>query len=97
MAEINKLDVGKALDKLRGAETPKARMTQLDDKIAALQEETQRARAMGYRVERGQRGASAAPEPQQPAKTRAGTSRAVWIAVAVVVAIAVLILASSLL
>jgi hypothetical protein len=32
----NKLDVGKALEKLRGSEEPKSRMTILDEKIRSL-------------------------------------------------------------
>ena len=31
-----KLDVGKALDKLRGSDTPKSRMTLLDEKTKCL-------------------------------------------------------------
>ena len=67
MAEINKLDVGKALDKMRGAETPKARMVQLDEKIGEIEEETRRMKAMGRQIER----------PQQPSfiEVRANTHR----------------------
>jgi len=55
MAETTKLSVEKALDKLRGADTPKSRIAQLDDEIAALDEETQRLRAQRLRLERHQR------------------------------------------
>jgi hypothetical protein len=58
MAEPTKLSVGKALDKLRGIDTPEAKMTQLDQKIAALDEETRRLRAATRRLERDQRGGS---------------------------------------
>jgi hypothetical protein len=34
MAETTKLSVGQALDKLRGTETPKTKMTRADEKIA---------------------------------------------------------------
>ena len=34
-----KLDVGKALDKLRGSDEPKSRMTILDEKNKALEED----------------------------------------------------------
>ena len=40
-----KLDVGKALDKLRGSDEPKTRMTLLDEKNKALDEEIRRLRA----------------------------------------------------
>src|SRR5262245_49821494 len=53
----NKLDVGKALDKLRGREEPKSRMTVLDEKNKALDEEIRRLRAERSRLERGE------PEP----------------------------------
>jgi hypothetical protein len=55
MAGTTKLDVGKALEKLRGTETPKSRMTQLDDKIDELDKETQRLKALNRRLERDQR------------------------------------------
>src|SRR4029078_10994358 len=47
-----KLDVGKALDKLRGSDEPKARMTVLDEKNKALDEEIRRLRAERRRLER---------------------------------------------
>jgi hypothetical protein len=55
MAGTAKLDVGKALEKLRGTETPKSRMTQLDDKIDELDKETRRLKALNRRLERDQR------------------------------------------
>jgi hypothetical protein len=46
MAEINKLSVGKVLDKLRSNDAPKkSRSTLLDDKLRAADEELQRLRA----------------------------------------------------
>ena len=62
VAEITKLSVGKALDKLRGADAPKSRMTQLDGKIGALDEEIQRIRATRRRLERNQRTSSTDPQ-----------------------------------
>ena len=53
----NKLDVGKALEKLRGSDEPKSRMTILDEKNKALDEEIRRLRAKRLRLERGE------PEP----------------------------------
>ena len=47
-----KLDVGKALDKLRGGDEPKTRMTRLDEENRALDEEVRRLRAERLRLER---------------------------------------------
>jgi len=58
MAKTTKLDVGKALDKLRGTDLPKSKMTRLDENIDALDQEIQRLRAARRRVERNQRAAS---------------------------------------
>ena len=56
MAEIAKLSVGKVLDKLRSADAPKSsKITQLDEKIKTVDEETQRLRAAELRLKRGQR------------------------------------------
>jgi hypothetical protein len=46
MADTTKLSVGKALEKLRGTDEPKSKMTRLDEKIDALDKEAQRLRAM---------------------------------------------------
>jgi hypothetical protein len=58
MAETTKLSVGQALEKLRGTDTPKTKMTRLDEKIGALDKETQRLRAATRRLERDKRGGS---------------------------------------
>jgi hypothetical protein len=50
-----KLDVGKALEKLRGTEPRKTRLTQLEEKIDELNKETRRLRAANRRLERDQR------------------------------------------
>ena len=55
MAEINKLSVGQALDKLRGKDAPKSKMDQLDQKIDELDEQTRRLRSERHRIERDQR------------------------------------------
>jgi len=55
MAETTKLSVGQALEKLRGADTPKPKMTRLDEEIDALDQEAQRLRAARRRLERDQR------------------------------------------
>ena len=46
MANTTKLSVDKALEKLRGTEGPKSKMTRLDEKIDALDKEAQRLKAM---------------------------------------------------
>jgi chorismate mutase len=46
MADTTKLSVGKAIERLRGTEEPKSRMMRLDEKIDALDKETQSLRAM---------------------------------------------------
>jgi len=48
----NKLDVGTALEKLRGSDEPRSRMTILDEKNKALEEEIRRLRAERRRLER---------------------------------------------
>ena len=55
MAEINKLSVGQAIDKLRGKDAPKSKMDQLDQKIYELDDEARRLRAERHRIERDQR------------------------------------------
>jgi hypothetical protein len=55
MAGADKLSVKKALEKLRGTETPKSRMAQLDNEIDKLEEETRRLREQRLRLERHQR------------------------------------------
>jgi hypothetical protein len=55
MAEIDKLSVGKALEKLRGKQETKSNMAHLDQEIDALDEEARRLRALRLRVERDQK------------------------------------------
>lgn len=55
MAEINKLSVEKALEKLRGSDAPKSTSTRLDEKDAELDEEIRRMREQRLRLERLQR------------------------------------------
>ena len=55
MAGTSKLDVGKALEKLRGTEAPRTRITHLNEKIGALDEEIQRLKAANRQLERSQR------------------------------------------
>ncbi|WP_029584095.1 hypothetical protein [Bradyrhizobium sp. URHD0069] len=56
MAEINKLSVGKVLDKLRSNDAPqKSKIMQLDEKVEAIDEEIQRLRAARLRLKPGRR------------------------------------------
>jgi hypothetical protein len=47
-----KLDVGTALEKLRGSDEPRSRMTILDEKNKALEEDIRRLRTERLRLER---------------------------------------------
>ena len=54
MAEINKLSVGKLLDKLRSDDAQNtSRIMQLDEKIKTTNEEIQRLRTARLRLKRG--------------------------------------------
>jgi hypothetical protein len=55
MAETTKLSVGQALEKLRGTDAPKSKMTQLDEKIAELDKEAQHLRATRHSLKPGPR------------------------------------------
>jgi hypothetical protein len=55
MAETTKLSVGQALEKLRGTDASKSKMSRFDEKIDALDEETRRLKAARRRIERDQR------------------------------------------
>lgn len=52
MAEINKLSVEKALEKLRGSDALKAKTARRDEKSAELDEEIKRMRAQRLRLDR---------------------------------------------
>ena len=56
MAEINKLSVGQALDKLRRPDV-QSKETRLDEKMDTLDKEIQRMRAINRRLELDQRAA----------------------------------------
>ena len=56
MAEVNKLSVGTALDKLRRNDAPKkSKLEQLDAKAEKMREEVQRLRAATRRLKSGPR------------------------------------------
>ena len=52
MAEINKLSVEKALEKIRGNDAAKSKDAQRDEEIGALDDEIKRMRAQRLRLER---------------------------------------------
>jgi hypothetical protein len=58
MAEITKLSVSQALDKLRGTAAAKSKITQLEEKIDAVDQDIQRLRSARRRVERDRRNGS---------------------------------------
>ncbi len=93
MAETSKLSVGKALDKLRGADAPEPRRAQLDAKIGELDAEIHRLRAARNRVEHDQRAASARGA-QDEATVESGAKQGMrWIVLATGTAVAMLIAA----
>jgi hypothetical protein len=56
MAEINKLSVEKALNKLRGNDVQKTtKSAKLDDEVRAIEEEVERMRKANARLRRGKR------------------------------------------
>ena len=93
MAETTKLSVGQALEKLRDADAPKAKMAQLDDKIHALDEETQRLRTMRRRLERDQRAVWGATgrDTQEANVKRATKLKILAIIIGIVVVISIVV------
>lgn len=63
MAEISKLSVGQALDKLR-ADTPETKVARLGAKMGELDDEIQRLRAASRRLERDQAANSMGDAPK---------------------------------
>ncbi|MGB7702779.1 MAG: hypothetical protein WBL91_14280, partial [Pseudolabrys sp.] len=74
MAEINKLSVGQALDKLRRPDG-QSKQTRLDEKMDALDEDMQRMRAMRRRIERDQRAAEMTASDAQGMNARPGNKK----------------------
>lgn|SRR5215831_18344244 len=68
MAETTRLSVGKAIDKLRGTEAPVSRLEHLDEKIHAVDEETQRLRATRLSLARSKPVGSTGHDAQQANK-----------------------------
>ena len=93
MAEINKLSVGQALDKLRGTEALELKKARLDGKIDVLDEEIQRLRATRRRLERDQRAAELSGGNAQGSNNRKGSSSILrWLAILSVVGSVLLVL-----
>jgi len=55
MADTTKLSVSQALDKLRGTDAPKSKLTRLDDKIDQLDDEARRLRSIRRSLGPGQK------------------------------------------
>jgi hypothetical protein len=91
MAEITRLSVGTAIDKLRGTDAPASRMEHLDEKIHAVDEETQRLRATRLSLARSQGAGSAGRDAQQPEKGGITKRKVSAIIIGLVIAICVLV------
>jgi hypothetical protein len=74
MAEINKLSVGQALDKLRRPDVQLKR-TRLNEKMDALDEDMQRMTATRRRLERDQRAAETTASDAQGMNARPGNKK----------------------
>lgn len=88
MAEINKLSVGQALDKLRRT-IPKSKQARLHEKMDGLDDEIQRMRATRRRLERDQRAAESTGNDAQRANEgrankKGSFSMPVWMVLAIV-------------
>ena len=92
MAEIHKLSVGQALEKLRGTDAPTTKMARLDEKIDTLDEETRRLRAMRHRIERGQRADSTGRDGHAANTGRVAKPKILWVIIGIVI-LMILILA----
>ncbi|MGB6351522.1 MAG: hypothetical protein WBG10_16005 [Pseudolabrys sp.] len=90
MAETTKLSVGQALEKLRGADAPKAKMARLDEKIDTLDQETQRLRAMKRRIERDQRAGTTEHDAQKTMVRRVTKLKILGITIGIVIVIPIL-------
>jgi hypothetical protein len=96
MAEINKLSVGQALDKLRRPDV-QSKQTRHDEKIDALDKNIQRMRAIRRRLERDQRAAETTASDAQGMNARPGNKKGPfpilwWLAILAVVGSVLLIL-----
>ena len=90
MADITKLSVGQALEKLSGTDAPKAKMARLDEKIDTLDQETQRLRAMRHRIERDQRAGPTERLAQETNVRRVTKLKILGITIGIVIVIPIL-------
>ena len=74
MAEIHKLSVGQALDKLRRTDV-QSKQTSIDEKMDALDEDRQRVRATLRRLERDQRAAETTASAAQGMNATSGNKK----------------------
>src|SRR5688572_24824712 len=91
MAEINKLSVGQALEKLRGTKPLETKMTRVDGSIDTLDDEIRRLRATNRRLERDQRAASAQRSDLETIPRRVKRGRTIGIMIGIIVVIAILV------
>ena len=87
MAEINKLSVGQALDKLRETNSPETKLARLDGNIERLDDEIGRLRATRRSLERNQRAKSTGRDPQEANSRRVPKSKILWIVAGAIVVI----------
>jgi t-SNARE complex subunit (syntaxin) len=90
MAETTKLSVGQALEKLRGTDAPKTKMTRLDEKIETLDKETQQLRATRRHLERDQRAGSTGRDVQEANARRVTKLKILGIIIGIVIVIPIL-------
>ena len=91
MAEINKLSVGQALDKLRRPDV-QSKQTRLHEKMDALDEDIQRMRATRRRLERDQRASETTASDAQGMNARPGNKKRSFLILAILVAVVGLVL-----
>ncbi len=96
MAEINKLSVGQALDKLRRPDV-QSKQTRFDEKMDALDKDIQRMRATRRRLERDQRAAETTASDAQGMNARPGNKKGPfpilwWLAILAAVVVPVLLI-----
>jgi hypothetical protein len=96
MAEINKLSVGQALDKLRRPDM-QSKQTRLDEKMHALDEDMQRMMTTRRRLERDQRAAETTARDAQGMNARPRNKKGPfptrqWLAILAVVGTVLLVL-----
>ena len=91
MAEITKLSVGQALNKLRRTDEPKSKMARHDRKIQELDQEIQRLRTMRRRLERNELGSSIDRDAQEPNARPVTKLKILGIIVAIVIPLSILV------